>query len=131
MSLSKGNVIKLIVLVVLIVLFVPLLYLREANNLFGALTYFAFYVAFALILQHVVRKSGFEFPKGRRGINTLTTEGRIWIMISSGFFFAAIIAIIIRELTGLPQPYFWVLFATLFVIGAIIGDTIRKASQKT
>jgi len=128
MAIDKKTVVPLIALVVFIVLFMPVIYLRYIN-LFGALTYFVFYVAFGLVLQHVMRKSGFKLPD-MRSINTLTTEGRIKIMVASGFFFAGIIIVITRALVGLPQTYVWVLFASLFVVGAIIGDVIRKVSQK-
>jgi membrane protein implicated in regulation of membrane protease activity len=63
--------------------------------------------------------------------NTQTPEGKMMLVAACGFFFAAIISIIIRELTGMSQTYFWVLFAILFVIGAVIGNTVRKKVQKT
>jgi membrane protein implicated in regulation of membrane protease activity len=63
--------------------------------------------------------------------NTQTPEGKMVLVAGCGFVFAAIIAVIVRELAGLSQTYFWVLFAILFVIGAIIGNTVRKKVQKT
>jgi hypothetical protein len=64
--------------------------------------------------------------------NTLTPEGKIMMAAVFGFIFAAIIAVIVRELAVLSQNYFLgALLTILFVVGAIIGNTIRKASQKT
>jgi hypothetical protein len=96
-----------------------------------------------------MRKHGFEFPNKSSRYpskyhNPLTPEGRVMMMIASGFFFGSIIALVVREFTGLwdviglsrtgapvSDPYFWILFAVLFTVGAIIGDTLRKASQNT
>jgi hypothetical protein len=96
-----------------------------------------------------MRKHSFEFPR-RSGLyssnyhNSLTPEGRVMIMVVSVSVFGIIIALVVREFTGLwriiglsqadapvSDPYFWVLFMVLFVIGAIIGNTIRKTTQKT
>jgi hypothetical protein len=143
-------VIPLIVLFVFVGgLFTPFIYLWESNNLVGALIYLVFYIIICLVVGRVMRKHGFEFPS-RSSLypskyhNSLTPEGRVMIMVTSGFFFGIIIALVIREFTGLwnviglsrtgapvSDPYFWTLFAILFAIGAIIGDTLRKKSQNT
>ena len=150
MTISKKTGVQLIALVVFIVFAVPIFYLAwYADNMFGAATYFfVYFVTFLLVKQYVKRKYAFELlPSlqiGRHNLNTLSVEGRIAMAVALGCFFAIIVAIVVREFTGLweviglsrtgapvSDPYFWVLFAVLFVVGTIIGDTLRQALQNT
>jgi hypothetical protein len=150
MTVSKKTGVQLMALVVFIVFAVPIFYLAwYADNMFGAATYFfVYFVAFFLVKRYVKRKYAFELLPtlqiGRHNLNTLSIEGRIAMAVALGCFFAIIIAIVVREFSGLweimglsrtgapvSDPYFWILFAVLFVIGAILGDTLRKALQNT
>ncbi|MCL2133944.1 MAG: hypothetical protein FWH37_00065 [Candidatus Bathyarchaeota archaeon] len=150
MNINKNVIFQLIFLAAFIVFTVPIFYLAlYADNMFGAATYFfVYYVAVHLVKRYIKRKYAFDiFPKlqiNRHNLNTLSIEGRIAIAVALGCFFAIIVAIVVREFSGLwelvglsrtvapvSDPYFWVLFAVLFVIGAILGDTLRKALQST
>jgi hypothetical protein len=133
MNISKVTVFELIVEILLLV---PLFYFaRVVNDLFLTLIYLIFYVAFVCVLRYVVRKSGSEVYKPPiergRGVNTLTTEGRIMIAVAFGFFFAGILLVIVTELIG-PMPTYLRIpfFAILWAVGTLITDIIRTVLQK-
>ncbi|MDR0460244.1 MAG: hypothetical protein LBH62_02210 [Nitrososphaerota archaeon] len=71
-----------------------------------------------------------KFRHGR--LNTLTTDGRILMAVALGFFFASILLVIVTVLIG-PLPTFFRIsfFVISWIVGAIIGDTLRKALQNT
>ncbi|MDR1993946.1 MAG: hypothetical protein LBQ98_10745 [Nitrososphaerota archaeon] len=133
MDISKNQAFLAITIAVTFVLLIPAIYLLEANNWVGLVIYLGFYLVFFWFLRRIARKYGFDFPKGTRGgnFNSLSDEGKISIMIGSGFCFAAIIGIILRAFADLSETYFWMIFAICFVVGAIIGNAIRKKVQKT
>ena len=128
-----GFAIELIATLVLMVL--VYYFIRVANNLSFALISLILGLIVIFGLQHIMRKSGVKVYQSKyRGgrLNTLTTDGRILMAAALGFFFAGILLFIVTELIGPLPPYFRVpFFVILWIIGAIIGDTIRKALQKT
>lgn len=74
-----------------------------------------------LVFAYVARKEGYAkqvSPKYRR----------VEVIVGSGFFVGFAILILLRLLLGrpLPSPYFLLLFLTLIVIGAYIGDKVGK-----
>jgi uncharacterized membrane protein YeaQ/YmgE (transglycosylase-associated protein family) len=109
-------------------------FLRVADNLSLALISAIFGFAVILVLRHIMRKSGMEVYqnriKGSRS-NSLSPEFKVVATISSGIIFAGIVLLIIRIFADWLPIYVQVPLAILCgVIGAIIGNTIRKTLQK-
>jgi hypothetical protein len=132
MAINKGTVIELIVTIAVLGLFYYFAYV--ANNLSLAVISLILGMVIIYGLRYTMRKSGMEVYKNKiRGstINTLSIEARIVIALFSGMVFAGIMLIIVTELIGPLSTYFRVLFIIIIgVVGAIIGDTIRKTLQK-
>jgi hypothetical protein len=130
-NINKGSVFELIVTIVIIVLFYY--FVRVANNLPLALIFLIFGIVAIWSLRHIMRKSGMKVYQSSRGgrANALSTEGKIVIALFSGMVFAGSILIIVTELIGPLSTYFRVLFIIILgVVGAFIGNTIRKTLQK-
>ncbi|MDR0470133.1 MAG: hypothetical protein LBH79_00195 [Nitrososphaerota archaeon] len=131
MAIGKSVVVDVIVSIV-ILLFVYY-FVRVADNLFLAAISFIVGIGVILGLRHVMRKSGMKVYQTsyKWRVNTLRPEYRVAIMLFSGMLFAGIVIGVIRVFAGWLPIYIHVPLVILSgVIGAIIGDTLRKILQK-
>ena len=119
----------IVFIVVLAALIIPIYYLvLESRALFGA-SWLIVYVVALIVLRYIVHKTG--YPKPLQGINRAQILAhRIRIMIASGLFTAFAIGTASRLIIGPLPAYFWIPFVILIVVGAFIGDSLRKALQK-
>jgi hypothetical protein len=130
-AIGKSVVVDVIVSIV-ILLFVYY-FVRVADNLFLAAISFIVGIGVILGLRHVMRKSGMKVYQTsyKWRVNTLRPEYRVAIMLFSGMLFAGIVIGVIRVFAGWLPIYIHVPLVILSgVIGAIIGDTLRKILQK-
>jgi hypothetical protein len=130
-AIGKSVVVDVIVSIV-ILLFVYY-FVRVADNLFLATISFIVGIGVILGLRHVMRKSGMKVYQTsyKWRVNTLRPEYRVAIMLFSGMLFAGIVIGVIRVFAGWLPIYIHVPLVILSgVIGAIIGDTLRKILQK-
>ncbi|MCL2172041.1 MAG: hypothetical protein FWB84_00110 [Candidatus Bathyarchaeota archaeon] len=135
MNMNKGIgfVVELVATLVLMAL--VYYFTRVDYNLLFALISFISGLIIIFVLRHIMRKSNIKVydSKFRRDrLNTLTTDGRILMAAALGFFFASILLVIVTVLIG-PLPTFFRIsfFIISWIVGAIIGDTLRKALQNT
>lgn len=128
-----GFVVELMATIVLMILVYYFVYVID--NRYLAIISLIFGIAIIFGLRHIMRKSGVRVYqnnfKGSR-VNTLTTEGRIMMAVAIGFFFAGIILVIITIIIGPLQTYVRIpFFVICWVVGALIGDTLKKVLQNT
>ena len=130
---ERDKAVKLKVIIVFIAvlaaLIIPIYYLAiESRALFGA-SWIIVYVAAVLVLRYIIHKTGYPQPT-QNGTRAQIITHRIRIMIASGLLTAFAIGTVSRLIIGPLPSYFWIPFVILIVVGAFIGDSLRKALQK-
>ena len=131
MDIGKSIVVDAIVSIVILV--VVYYFARVADNIFLAAISFIVGIGVILGLRRIMRKSGMKVYQTsyKWRVNTLRPEYRIAVMIFSGILFAGIVIGVIRVFAGWLPIYIHVPVVILSgVVGAIIGDILRKTLQK-
>jgi len=130
-DIGKSIVVDAIVSIVILV--VVYYFARVADNIFLAAISFIVGIGVILGLRRIMRKSGMKVYQTsyKWRVNTLRPEYRIAVMIFSGILFAGIVIGVIRVFAGWLPIYIHVPVVILSgVVGAIIGDILRKTLQK-
>jgi hypothetical protein len=112
------------------VLIVPLFYLViQATNYLG-IFWSIIYLGVVLVSRYIINKTGFKTTLPAQSQTIMLRVHRIRIAIACGLLTAFGIGFATRLIVGPLSAYFWIPFAILAIVGALIGDSIWKVLQK-